>query len=79
MRNSHSAKGAITSEQIENLRVPFPPIAGQSAIVRHLDAETVRFDTLTAKAQRAIALLQGRRIALISTDVTGQVDLRWAG
>ena len=39
-------------------------------------AETAKFDTLTAEAQRAIALLQERRTALISAAVTGQIDVR---
>ena len=34
--------------------------------------------TLTTEAQRAIALLQDRRTALISAAVTGQIDVRWA-
>lgn len=35
-----------------------------------------RFDTLTAEALRAIALLQERRSALISAAVTGKIDVR---
>jgi len=38
--------------------------------------ELAHFDTLTAEAQRAIALLQERRTALISAAVTGQIDVR---
>ena len=37
-----------------------------------------KFDTLTTEVQRAIALLQERRTALISAAVTGQIDLRGA-
>lgn len=36
----------------------------------------VKFDTLTARAQRAIDLLQGRRTVLISAAVTGQIDVQ---
>ena len=71
-----ATKGAITCEQIGNLRVPFPPLPEQTAIVTFLDAETAKFDTLTAEAQRAIDLLQERRTALISAAVTGQIDVR---
>ena len=39
-------------------------------------AELTKFDTLTVEAQRAIALLQERRTALISAAVTGQIDVR---
>lgn len=41
-----------------------------------LDTETAKLDTLTAEAERAIALLQERRTALISAAVTGQIDVR---
>jgi type I restriction enzyme S subunit len=71
-----ATKGAITCEQIGNLRVPFPPLAEQSAIVSHLATANAKFDTLTAEAQRAIDLLQERRTALISAAVTGQIDVR---
>ena len=71
-----ATKGAITCEQIGNLRIPHPPIAEQDAIVAFLQTETARFDALTAEAQRAIDLLQERRTALISAAVTGQIDVR---
>ena len=38
----------------------------QLQIARFFDTRTVRFDTLDAEAERAIALLQERRTALIS-------------
>lgn len=36
----------------------------------------MKFDTLSAEAQRAIDLLQERRTALITAAVTGQIDVR---
>ena len=54
----------------------FPPLAEQKTIAAFLDTETAKFDTLTAEAQHAIALLQERRTALISAAVTGQIDVR---
>jgi type I restriction enzyme S subunit len=73
-----ATKGAITCGQIGELRVPVPPVFEQNAIVIFLDAELAKFDTLTTEAQRAIALLQDRRTALISVAVTGQIDVRGA-
>lgn len=73
-----ATKGAITCEQVGNLEIPFPPLAEQTAIVARLDAETQKFDALTAEADRAIELLQERRAALISAAVTGQIDVRAA-
>lgn len=61
---------------IENLSVTVPPIEEQQRIATLLDRESAKFDTLTAEANRAIALLQERRSALISAAVTGKIDVR---
>ena len=66
----------LTGEQLRKYRFPKPPPGEQVAIVTFLDAETVKLDTLTAEARRAIDLLQERRAALISAAVTGQIDVR---
>lgn len=71
-----ATKGAITCEQIGNLQIPAPPPAEQQKIVAFLTAESAKFNTLTAEAERAIVLLQERRAALISAAVTGQIDVR---
>ena len=66
----------INVEEIRSFIVPFPPYTEQAEIAAFLDTETAKFDTLTAETQRAIALLQERRTALISAAVTGQIDVR---
>jgi type I restriction enzyme S subunit len=60
------------------VQVPLPviPPDEQAEIALYLDRETAKFDTLTAETQRAIDLLQERRTALISSAVTGQIDVR---
>ena len=68
----------VPDDFLRNFEIAFPPIEEQQAIAVFLDAETAKFDTLTAEAQRAIDLLQERRTALISAAVTGQIDLRGA-
>ena len=68
----------ISPEQINNFVIPVPPLEEQQAIATFLDTETAKFDTLTAEANRAIALLQERRSALISAAVTGKIDVRQA-
>ncbi|NQW53379.1 MAG: restriction endonuclease subunit S [Rhodospirillales bacterium] len=71
--------GAVPSMnegQISAQKIELPSLAEQRAIVEHLDTELLKFDTLTAEAQRAIDLLQERRTALISAAVTGQIDVR---
>jgi type I restriction enzyme, S subunit len=55
-----------------------PPLAVQPELLSFIRREIAKFDTLTTEAQRAIDLLQERRTALISSAVTGQIDVRGA-
>lgn len=66
----------ISPDQICNFVIPIPPKPEQQNIVKHVAGELTKLDTLTAEAQRAIALLQERRTALISAAVTGKIDVR---
>lgn len=66
----------VNQDILRGLRVACPALAEQETIIEFLEAETAKFDTLTAEAQRAIDLLQERRTALISAAVTGQIDVR---
>ena len=68
----------FSGEKYGDMKVPLPPLSEQRAIVAHLDAATAQFDALTAAVERALALLQERRTALISAAVTGQIDVRAA-
>lgn len=66
----------INVEEIRSFIVPSPPPIEQADIAEFLESEVERFDTLTFEANRAIALLQERRSALISAAVTGKIDVR---
>ncbi len=66
----------VSRSQLGELRVPMPPTNEQHAIAVQLSSECAAVDALTAEAERAIALLQERRTALISAAVTGQIDVR---
>lgn len=66
----------LTAEALRRYRFAFPPLNEQIAIAAHLDAQTAKFDALTAEAQRAIELLKEHRSALISAAVTGKIDVR---
>lgn len=57
----------------------FPPILEQKAIAAYLDKKTSDFDTMIAKEERLIDLLQEYRTSLISEVVTGKVDVRTEG
>jgi type I restriction enzyme S subunit len=67
---------SISSTNIYEFPMVFPPSAERLAIVEHVRAETARNDALTAEARRAIDLLKERRSALISAAVTGKIDVR---
>jgi type I restriction enzyme S subunit len=60
------------------MQVPVPPLAEQASIVRAIRSRLAELDALTAAVERALALLQERRTALISAAVTGQIDVRAA-
>lgn len=68
----------IKQNDLDNLPLPIPPIDEQRAIVKHIDHQTSRIDTLIAKAEEHIALAKERRAALITAAVTGQFDIRTA-
>ena len=55
---------------------PLPPILEQEDIVKYIDNKTLKIDTLITKATRAIELLKEKRTALISSAVTGKIDVR---
>ena len=71
-----SSMKKIGQGTIREFVIALPPLDEQRAIISFIRAETAQFDTLTAEAQRAIALLQERRTTLISAAVTGQIDVR---
>jgi type I restriction enzyme S subunit len=69
-----STKGAITCDQIANLKIPVPPVTEQTAIAAYLDAETSKLDALVAKIEEAVERLLEYRIALITSAVTGKIN-----
>lgn len=71
-------KGALTCEDVINVRVPVPPIDEQRNIVAHIAHETRRLDELRAATARTTALLNERRATLIGAAVTGQISVESA-
>ena len=71
-------KGALTCEDVANVRVPVPPIDEQRAIVAHIANKTDKLDDLRAATERTTALLNERRAALITAAVTGQIGVESA-
>lgn len=77
----YSALVSGSTNQIELSRESFratptivPPFSEQTAIAAFLDRETAKIDTLVAKKERLIELLQEKRAALITRAVTKGLD-----
>jgi type I restriction enzyme S subunit len=61
-------------EKIKELRLTLPPIEEQTAIANYLDHKTAQIDTLIAKKEKFISLLQEERTAVINQAVTKGLD-----
>jgi type I restriction enzyme S subunit len=61
---------------VKFVRIPLPSLAEQAQIVEYISQAENEHSSLIAEAERAVALLHERRIALISAAVTGKIDVR---
>ncbi len=68
----------ISQDKIRSLKIPCPSVTEQQAIAAFLDLETSKIDALSAKVATVIELLKEYRTALISSAVTGKIDVREA-
>lgn len=66
----------VSAEKYSNLFIPLPQIDEQKIIVNFLDKETSQIDSLTEKIQKSIELLKEYWSALITSAVTGKIDVR---
>jgi type I restriction enzyme S subunit len=62
--------------QVHDFPVATPPIAEQQAIARFIDAKALELDQLVSQAEVAITRLTEYRQALITSAVTGKIDVR---
>jgi type I restriction enzyme S subunit len=70
---------SISSSNLKELPVLFPPKREQDAILDFIGQETARIDALVAKTQETLERLREYRTALISAAVTGKIDVRGVG
>lgn len=70
-----STKGALTCEQLNQFRIPLPPVDEQSRIVQAYKARTQAIEGLLVHAREHIERLREYRSSLISAAVAGQLDL----
>ncbi len=71
-----TAQMVLNLGQLDELKVPAPPIREQRAICTYLEAETTTLDALVHRVSEAIERLQEYRTALITAAVTGKIDVR---
>jgi type I restriction enzyme S subunit len=74
----YGLKQGLSLAGVANAPVPLPPSNEQRAIVALVADAVETLASLTAEAQAAIGILTERRAALISSAVTGQIDVRGA-
>jgi type I restriction enzyme S subunit len=70
--------GALYKDDVKSCVVLVPPISEQNTIAAYLDAETAKLDSLVDKVEEAIERLQEYRSALITSAMTGKIDVRKA-
>ena len=74
--DNSSAQEGLNLFTIKNIPVLYPSKKEQEVIADFLDKETSRIDSLIEKIKQSIALLKEYRLALITSAVTGQIDVR---
>lgn len=71
-----NTQGNVGVDSLRNVKIILPLLSEQENIIEFLQAELIKMDNLINKAESAIQLMQERRIALISSAVTGKIDVR---
>ncbi|MEO7625432.1 MAG: restriction endonuclease subunit S [Nocardioides sp.] len=66
----------LTGEKLREIELHLPSLDEQRAIATHLDDQAAKVDSLIAETERFIELSRERRAALITSAVTGQIDVR---
>ena len=71
-----NTQGNVGVDSLRNVKIILPLLSEQENIIEFLQAELIKIDNLINKAESAIQLMQERRTALISSAVTGKIDVR---
>lgn len=66
----------LPAETFRQYRFAFPPLNEQIEILEFLDRQNQKFNSIEEQANFQIELLKERRTALISSAVTGKIDVR---
>lgn len=71
-----NTQGNVGVDSLRNVKILLPSLLEQEEIFDFLKNELSKIDSLIVKAKSTIQLMQERRIALISSAVTGKIDVR---
>lgn len=74
-----STASGIKSDRLKATRILLPPISEQQAITAFIERETAQTSYFVQAIQKQINKLRDYRQALISTAVTGKIDVRGEG
>lgn len=66
----------VNVETIRNYQLAEPPLSEQKAIAKYIDEQTAELDSLVERILDAISRLTEYRQAVITSAVTGQIDVR---
>jgi len=66
----------IGQDRIGSHYLVIPPKFEQADLVRHIEQQEQKYDSLLSGSSQSIEILQERRSALISAAVTGKIDVR---
>lgn len=69
-------RASLSQELLKKMPVLVPPESEQQRITQHLKLKTGRIETLIAESEQSISLLKEHRISVISSAVTGKIDVR---
>jgi len=71
-----AAQPGLAVEEIAALHIPVPPYEEQNKIAEYISVQTSKIDETVKKIQERIGLLNEFRKSLISSAVTGKIDVR---
>lgn len=75
-RSKTTTMTTIDQNNLSTISIVIPPFEEQANIDVYLDRYLIKTEYLIRKAESAILLMQERRTALISSAVTGKIDVR---
>jgi type I restriction enzyme S subunit len=65
----------ISTNKIGNIKIPFPPKKEQNIIIEYLDTVCNEINGLSRLIQKSVITLREYRSSLITTAVSGQIDI----